>query len=279
MELWSGKVRVGIIGTGKFGENHIRILKELGHEVYIFDTDKKRQLEMAEKYNVADFFVDSIMDAVIVATPSDIHYEVTKPLLEKGINVLVEKPLCLHTDEAKELVELAEKNDVILATGTVFRFTPGAVEFKAIVDNLNVKKIVMRFYNTKPPRSDSNILFNLGIHYIDLLLSTDMFKYTDKSEIHYKAEYSDTIGSIFMEIGDISVEIYLMCGAEKKIRDIDIVTEASHIYIDLKKANDVEPLFLEDAHFLESIKNRTQPGNGADYNLIKILEGLSDGVS
>lgn len=264
-------MRVGIVGTGKFGENHIRILKELGHEIYIFDTDEKRQKEMSEKYNVADFFVDSIMDAVVIATPSDTHYRVAKPFLEKGINVLVEKPLCLKTSEAKELVKLAEKNDAILATGTVFRFTQGALTFRKFMDELDVEKVVMRFYNTKAPRTDSNILFNLGIHFIDLLMTTKIWN----SEKTMKAEYSDDKGIIYLTLGKTEIEIKLLCNAERKIRDADIISRTGRVRIDLMETGDEEPLLKEDRHFLRSTKTKIQPRNKANWELIKILEDLS----
>lgn len=267
-------MRVGVVGTGRFGENHIRILKELGHEVYIYDMDEKRKIEMAQKYDVADFFVDSIMDAVIIATPSDTHYKVAKPFLEKGISVLVEKPLCLHVDEAKELVELAEKNDAILATGTVFRFTPGALAFRKLMDELDVEKVVMRFYNTKLPRKDSNILFNLGIHFIDLVMSTNLWK-QEKGKKAINAEYSDTIGSIFINIGKVRIEIYLMCDAKTKIRDADIMSSTGRAYIDFMKTDGEEPLVKEDRHFLRSVETKIQPRNKANWELIKILEDLS----
>jgi len=67
---------------------------------------------------------DPSINAVIIATPAETHYSIAKYILEKGINVLVEKPITLHTEEAEELVAIAESNSLKLMVGHVLLFHP-----------------------------------------------------------------------------------------------------------------------------------------------------------
>ena len=73
-------MRLAVIGCGRFGENHTRILKELGHEVYIYDYDRKRVDELSQKYDVKVLNDLVKPKAVFIATPSNTHYDIVKEL-------------------------------------------------------------------------------------------------------------------------------------------------------------------------------------------------------
>ncbi|CAN0513930.1 unnamed protein product, partial [Scytosiphon promiscuus] len=118
-------VKVGLIGAGKMGISHLAILG--AHPdvdvVGVCDTSLivmgalkkytrfpcyKKFSKMLEKENP---------DAVFVAVPTKFHYEMIKELLERKIHVFAEKPFCLNPDQAEELVNLAQKNNLINQVG------------------------------------------------------------------------------------------------------------------------------------------------------------------
>src|SRR5215217_6424025 len=92
-------VKIGVIGVGGWGKNHSRVLHDFGVLTSICDVDKTKAQDLANRYNVN--YYGSIeeminfenLDACLVCTPTKTHYQVSKKLMENGINVFVEKPL------------------------------------------------------------------------------------------------------------------------------------------------------------------------------------------
>ena len=173
------KMRIAVIGTGYWGKNHVRALKELMdegkvEELYICDSNNERAREMASNYNLpyyTDYKQLPSLDAVIIATPSDSHYEIAKNFLEIGKDVLVEKPMTLNSKKAEELIKIAEKNGNVLMVGHIFRYHPAVVELKNKIERGDFGKIYYIMSNRlslRQPRNDMGVLFALGIHEVDL---------------------------------------------------------------------------------------------------------------
>src|SRR3989338_768768 len=114
-------LKIGVIGTGDWGKNHLRIYSELGCEIVgIADKDSKKKT-LAEQYKTK-FFTSykellPLTDAISVVVPTNFHYEVVKDCLNSGKHVLVEKPITNDSKTAAELVALAKKKNLILAVG------------------------------------------------------------------------------------------------------------------------------------------------------------------
>jgi predicted dehydrogenase len=131
----SGKVKVGMIGCGYWGPNLLRNLaeNEAAELSWICDLDTRRLAAMGRRYPAARqtadcklLFADPSLDAVVIATPVWTHFSFAKAALEAGKHVLVEKPLTANVGEAEQLVELAERNGLILMVDHTFVYT-GAV--------------------------------------------------------------------------------------------------------------------------------------------------------
>src|SRR3989344_7645180 len=116
--------KVGVIGVGKWGVNHVRLYKELDCElVGIADPDKNKE-SLAKEENIK-YFSDyhdlfQLVEAVSVVTPTNMHYDIVKDCLNSGKHVYCEKPLTLDHKQAKELIELARKNNLVLNVGYLF---------------------------------------------------------------------------------------------------------------------------------------------------------------
>jgi predicted dehydrogenase len=169
-------IRVAVIGAGHHGQHHIRTLSTLpGVElVAVIDQDPTRAQTIAALSDVR-FFCDAAavldhVDAVIVATPTDVHGQVALPFLRAGVAVLVEKPLAYSLAEADLLVDAAQASGAILAVGHSERFNPALAAVTHAISGprfLEVHRL-----GTFPQRSlDIDVIYDLMIHDLDLVLS------------------------------------------------------------------------------------------------------------
>jgi predicted dehydrogenase len=168
-------IKVGVIGVGHLGKEHVRIYSSLpGCElVGIFDIDETVKAKFARKHKVCAF--NSIeemalgVDAVSVVVPTPAHYEVAKAFLESGRHVFVEKPITETTAQAEELVSLAHESKVILQVGHVERFNP-------VMSYLERQVAEPRFIeahrlSSYPGRgTDVSVVLDLMIHDLDVVL-------------------------------------------------------------------------------------------------------------
>jgi len=268
------KMNVLVVGCGKFGKNHIRILNELKHKVFIQDSDEEVVAEICKDEKILEYGKHDDVEAVIVTTPSNTHYDVVKYWLRKKKHVFCEKPLCFKSDQAWELIDLADSVGVFFAVGHVFRFTDGAELFKRLVNEIHPTDITMNFLNDKPPRSDSNILFNLAIHLLDMLDMVGLGKPTildyskDVNYGHIKLKYPHE----YKRTNDIEVTINVSCNSIKE-RSVTLKGYNSTTKINLMTSSN-EPLKDEITHFFDCIKAGVHPTNYADIKVIKLLEGF-----
>lgn len=170
------KVRIGIIGIGKMGELHLAKYLQLENVevVGLYDTDKIRSKFIAEKYGLTEFgdltslFFE--VDAVSIASHTDSHFLVCKAALESGTHVLIEKPMCGRSEQARELVRLAEKNRLILQVGYLERFRLNRLANR--LGNPRVKFIDVHWLATELPREPSvDVIDDLLVHPLDMVLS------------------------------------------------------------------------------------------------------------
>lgn len=180
-------MRVGVIGTGSMGANHVRLYSEMGYLSGITDLDQASGKRLAEKHGTE--FVGSIsdllekVDAVTVATPTFTHYDIVKQALEKGVDVLVEKPFTGDPAKAMELCRLAEDNGRVLAVGMVERFNPVVAAVKEKLDAGEFGRLITfssRRVSSMPYRiRDVGVIMDLGIH------DVDVFTYLSQSPVKY----------------------------------------------------------------------------------------------
>ena len=172
------RLRVAVIGVGALGRHHARIVSELDSVelVAVADSQAERGQEVASRHHthwVADYreLLDRrIVDAVSVVVPTVAHRSVAGAFLERGIPVLVEKPLAGHVAHARELVDLAARNQALLQVGHIERFNPAFQTAQRIIDA--PKYIRCERTSTYTFRStDIGVVLDLMIHDIDLVLS------------------------------------------------------------------------------------------------------------
>ncbi len=112
-----------------------------------------------------------IVDAAVVVTPAQSHFEICRGLLEAGKDVFVEKPITSTSADARKLVELAKRSGLVVQVGHIFRFDPASVWMRdAIAQGRfgEIKMLRANFSGFKRPRQDTGVTFADSIHFIDL---------------------------------------------------------------------------------------------------------------
>ncbi len=170
-------MKVLLIGIGRWGANHLRVLHSLPVELFVSELDPKR-LETARKLGLADSHLANDyrqfaaqVDAAVIVTPAQSHFALCRQFLEAGKDVFVEKPLTLLPDESRQLAQLADQTGRILQVGHIFRFDTATQWLRqAIAEGRfgNVNILRGHFGGFKRPRNDSGVMFADGIHFVDL---------------------------------------------------------------------------------------------------------------
>jgi len=113
------------------------------------------------------------LDAIVVATPPYLHYKFAREALELGLHVLVEKPLTLNSQEAEQLIELADQKNLVLMVGHTFRYNTAVQTLKALIDKNDLGKVnyvdAARL-NLGLYQRESNVLWDLGPHDISIFI-------------------------------------------------------------------------------------------------------------
>jgi len=136
-------VNLGIIGCGYWGPNLVRNFNSIPNAemMYCADKDESRLSHIKRLYpkisatkNYQEIISNKDVDAVVVATPIETHYKIAMDALNAGKHVLVEKPITENSNDAKELIRLAEKNKRVLMVDHTFEYSNPVRKIKEIIE-------------------------------------------------------------------------------------------------------------------------------------------------
>jgi len=251
-------INVGIIGCGYWGPKLIRNFYEIANSnlALICDMDNLKLQQIQRQYpNVAtttnfyDLLKDNI-DAVVIATPVNSHYELVKEALKQHKHVLVEKPMTASSKEAEELVNLAARQNRILMVGHIYEYHPAVDYLKQLIKSGELGEIYSidaHRLNLGLFRSDVNVLWDLGPHDLSIVLSL-----MDKEPIMVSARGSGHLDPnlcdlAYLELifpGNTSAHIHLSWLDPRKVRQVTIIgSKKMAFYDDVAEA---EKIFLYD---------------------------------
>ncbi len=176
-------LRLSVIGIGRMGLNHIRVLNELKdtfeiESIGVYDVDRMRIINASKSYDlVVHEDLNDVLsyrpDCAIISVPTSSHYSVSKRLIEQGINVLIEKPISKNVKEAIDLIKLAERTRVILMVGHVERYNPVVEKLREVIRSGllgDVVSVSAKRVGPLPPRDpDTGVVLDLGVHDIDVM--------------------------------------------------------------------------------------------------------------
>lgn len=302
-------VRVGVVGVGYLGQHHARVYSELpGVElVGVVDINRERAKEVARRYSTTPFFdyrdLFGRVDAVSIAVPTVLHRTIAGHFIEEGVNILIEKPVTTTLEEAKELMEMAARKNVILQVGHIERFNSAVVELAKIVDNpIFIDCCRMGPYVNR--NTDVGVVLDLMIHDIDIVMSivrNSVVKVTAFGRSVLSRQEDIANAQLVFQNGCIA-SLTASRVTRKKIRRMEITQVDSFISIDYleqelavyRKASSPlpqlliekpmmqkgEPLRLELEHFVRCVRNGEKPlvgleeGKNALEVALRILEEI-----
>lgn len=169
-------IKMALVGCGHMGKIHLQKLSSFDEIqiVGIVDVDTKRANDLAQPINVPAFNnykkLLGNVDGVIIATPTETHYQIAKDFLKSRTHILLEKPITSRQDQAQELINLAQTRQLILQVGFLERFNPAFSKILPII-----KKPLLiesrRLSEFTGRSTDIDVVLDLMIHDIDLILS------------------------------------------------------------------------------------------------------------
>jgi len=185
------KIKFGIIGCGRIAQRHAEHINNLGELIAVADVKKDRANELSTKYKCASYnSMDDLLtnekeiDVISICTPNGLHAEQTIKALNKGFNVLCEKPMALSVIDCNLMNEAAKRNNRKLFIVKQNRFNPPITALKRVIGEGRLGKILNVqlncFWNRTEPyyknsdwkgtkNLDGGTLFTQFSHFIDLL--------------------------------------------------------------------------------------------------------------
>lgn len=212
--------QICVVGGGYWGKNHIKTLYEMGNLGGIVETDKRRLDEHLSKFSVQGFnnleeAIERKFDGYIVATPAITHYPIGKKLLEKGLNVLLEKPMTLSLEHSKEIVEIADHANARLMVGHVLLFHPAIKKIKEIIDSGKLGKLHYAYshrLNFGKIRTEEDVFWSFAPHDISILnylIGTQAINIEAKGAKFIKGDIYDFTIAQFTYPDNVHAHIYV----------------------------------------------------------------------
>lgn len=185
----SDPLAVGLVGAGAIAQTYFEVFRELDEARIVGVADVRPELanSAAEALGCPSYASHSAMadaerlDAVVVCTPPDTHYDIAMSFVERGVAVLCEKPLAIRLSDAEALLEAAERTGVLVTMAAKFRYVTDVIRAKSIVtsgilgdiilfDNVFATRTDMsRRWNSDPDRSGGGVLIDNGTHSVDIV--------------------------------------------------------------------------------------------------------------
>jgi len=298
-------IRVGVIGVGRWGRNHVRVLKELENDgkvklEAVCDIREEVLENVRKEFSVPIAKTDYVellkhVDAVVIATPIDLLAKVSKDVLAEGRHALIEKPVATTSREAEVLLEIATENNVIAMPGMIMRFNGAVIALKELLRKelplyIILKRMLRRPKNMVP----YPILLDLGVHDIDLCRYLTEDEVATVIKAHRLAmSYDEVIIATLRMKKGVYCHIHIDGVSPYKVREIDAITESGFIRADTN-TNRVavysatgeqiipvevyEPLKKELQWFIEVVKAKPrhyQPNLHDAISYLRIAEAIS----
>jgi len=302
-------VNIAVIGAGYWGKKviseYLALAKEdPGSSLFrVCDIQEQNLRHCDEFFQIPkDRLVNSYkellhsddVDAVHICTPNETHYQICKEFLIAGKHVLLEKPMTLNSQQAFELMNLAEKDGLVLQVGYIFRFNNALREVRNLIRDRffgDLYYLRLQWIDFIQPTPVRDIIFDLGPHPIDILnflFGTWPSKVVCKAGAYTRETLPEMAYATAQFDGKIMANIELSWLHPKKERSVSIIgsercatvdclNQSVEIFenrgkngfkIDIQKNNTI---LAELTHFIEHIREGGMLVNGGHVGPMNIL--------
>jgi len=312
-------IGIAVVGTGYWGNKLIEEYLSLSNKLQcvklraVVDGSPEILRNVGEKFSLPKSMLKQSIDEVLedpeitgvhIATPNDTHYDLAMKAITAGRNVLLEKPMCLTSSEAFKLARSAEKNNLVLLIGHIFRFNNAINKIKDMYEKkelTSVRCIELRWASSMSPPPNRDILFDLAPHPIDIL--NHIFEewpvqvYAKGKSYERKKAGLEEVAYITLDFPDNIIALVTLSWLHHGCRErsVNIISEKSMIRIEavdqkirlfengntkeipIQRNNTIES---EIGHFINCIKNNDPPINSALTGMmnVPVLEALKKSI-
>lgn len=177
------RIKVGVVGVGSLGQWHARVYSELpGAELAgVYDINPRRAQEIAARYKTNPFHdfneLAAQIEAASIVVPADKHHAIAMKMIERGVNLLVEKPIAVTTAEAEQMVNSANTKNLVLQVGHIERFNPVMKFLESVLTKprfIEAHRLQPYpsppLFGGKPRGTEVSVVLDLMIHDLEVIL-------------------------------------------------------------------------------------------------------------
>ncbi len=305
------QLKIGVVGYGNWGKNHVRVLSELNLLGGVYDkfSSSKKSSKKIKFYDSLDELIDNVQ-GLIISSPASTHFEIAKRALET-IDVLIEKPIAMKTSDVLTLQKLEKKHKKLIIVGHQLHFHPAIIKMHQLIEKGEIGKLKWIYsnrLNMGKIRPNENVLWSFAPHDLSLILK---FIKSEISNLSVQAskilnnKIEDTTLSLLDFKNGQKAHVFVSwIHPFKEQRFVVVGDEGSIVFSDSKKSNKLElykttiqkdgsisahnmknityterePLKEQALYFMECIKSRkVEINNSMDaLKVTKILEESSN---
>ena len=295
--------RVGVVGTGGWGKNHVRVLNELQSLAAVCDMNAERADAFSRNFRVPGYTSLEAMlskeklDAVTICTPASTHFSMASKTLAAGLHTFVEKPMTTTEKDGEMLMAAAKNANRFLTVGFIERFNPPITGLKRMIEEGKMGEPILLEFHRENRRgeniSDVGIVKDASIHDIDtacwLFGEVPKVVYARVGAMYVPMEHEDFAAILLGFSGQKTAFLVTNWITPNRVRtlsavfsggvvDVDFVTQKTSIHqgaaTTVPTAAYQEPLMLELHSFVTAIQEKKQPlvtGNDG-LNVTRVAE-------
>jgi UDP-N-acetylglucosamine 3-dehydrogenase len=232
--------RVGLVGLGTMGRNHLRVLRELQEAdlVAVSDISDAAVGWATDKYDVAGYrdhaemFEREQLDAAVIAVPTGAHLEAGRAAFDRGLHVFVEKPIAATIDDGRALIDTATRAGRLLAVGHIERFNPAVVELKRRVTAGELGRVFQVHASRQGPFParirDVGVVVDLATHDLDVIthvVGSPLERLYAETEQRIHTEHEDLLNALLKFHNGVVGVLQVNWLTPTKIRQLSAVGE------------------------------------------------------
>jgi predicted dehydrogenase len=263
-------LNVAVVGVGRMGHHHARTYHKLEHAklVGLVDADIQRAQQVAEEFGTRAFAsVDELLahqptlHAATVAVPTRRHADAAKPLLQRGIACLIEKPLAGSSSEARALADFARECDAVIQVGHTERFNPAVRALSAMP--LNPRFIEVDRVSPMTFRSlDVGVVMDMMIHDLDivLMLARSPITSVEATGVKVLGEHEDVCNARITFASGCVANITASRLSLKTERKLRLLDENTYVSLDYQKRSGLVLRKSANRNQLREVKDKLRSG-------------------
>ena len=270
-------IRAAVIGVGSMGKNHARIYNDMEDVdlVAVSDVDGELAKKVASRYKTksyseyGDLLAEEELDLVSIAVPTKLHHQVASDAMERGLHVLLEKPIADTLPKAQEIVQRAQEHGLKLMVGHVERFNPAVTELKRRLDEDQLGKsfqIHVRRLGPFPHRvRDVGVVIDLATHDLDVmyhLTEADVVRVYAETEQEIHTHHEDSLSGLLRFDNGVVGVLDVNWLTPTKVRELYVTGEKGMFVVNYL----TQDLYLYENEYVDS-----------DWDRLGMLKGVGEG--